>query len=147
MQLIEFIKTNELLSVLSGQLSASLSRHLNRKFRAAGLEITTEQWIVLVCLWNKDGQTQQSLSEQTSKDKTSITRLLDTLSKHSLIERRADPADRRINKIHLTDRGHKMEERAMQIVKESFDQAVSGITSKELRDAKEVIIKLLKNIT
>jgi DNA-binding MarR family transcriptional regulator len=147
MQLIEFVKTNELLSVLSGQLSASLSRHLNRKFRAAGLEITTEQWLVLVCLWNKDGQTQQSLSEQTSKDKTSITRLLDTLSKHGLIERHGDPADRRINKIHLTNKGHKMEERAMQIVKESFDQAVSGITPKELLDAKQVIVKLLNNIS
>ncbi|HCV15914.1 MAG TPA: MarR family transcriptional regulator [Rikenellaceae bacterium] len=147
MQLIEFVKTNELLSVLSGQLSASLSRHLNRKFRAAELEITTEQWIVLVCLWNKDGQTQQSLSEQTSKDKTSITRLLDTLSKHGLIERHGDPADGRINKIHLTNKGHKMEERAMQIVKESFDQAVSGITPKELLDAKQVIVKLLNNIS
>ena len=147
MQLIEFVKTNELLSVLSGQLSATLNRHLNRKFRAAGLAITTEQWLVLVCLWNKDGQTQQSLSEQTSKDKTSITRLLDTLSKHGLIERHADPADRRINKIHLTSNGHKMEDRAMQIVKESFDQAVSGISSKELLSAKEVIIKLLHNIS
>ena len=76
MQLIDFVKTNELLSVLSGQLSASLNRHLNRKFRTAGLAITTEQWLVLMCLWNKDGQTQQSLSDQTSKDKTSITRLL-----------------------------------------------------------------------
>jgi DNA-binding MarR family transcriptional regulator len=147
MQLIEFIKTNELLSVLSGQLSASLSRHLNRKFRAAGLDITTEQWLVLVCLWNEDGQSQQSISDQTAKDKTSITRLLDTLSKHDLIERCSDPADRRINKIHLTKKGKEMEESAMQIVKDSFDQAVTGITTKELVDAKEVIVKILKNIT
>ena len=146
MQLIDFVKTNELLSVLSGQLSASLNRHLNRKFRTAGLSITTEQWLVLMCLWNKDGQTQQSLSDQTSKDKTSITRLLDTLSKNSLVERHSDPADRRINKIHLTDKGREMENHAMKIVKESFDQAVSGISSKELIDAKEVIVKLLNNI-
>lgn len=146
MQLIDFVKTNELLSVLSGQLSASLNRHLNRKFRAAGLAITTEQWLVLMCLWNKDGQTQQSLSEQTSKDKTSITRLLDTLSKHGLVMRHPDPADRRINKIHLTQRGQELEDQAMEIVKESFDQAVSGISPKELLDAKDVIVKLLKNI-
>ncbi|MDD4057700.1 MAG: MarR family transcriptional regulator [Bacteroidales bacterium] len=146
MQLIDFVKTNELLAVLTGQLSTSLNRHLNRKFRAAELELTTDQWLVLMCLWNRDGQTQQSLSDQTSKDKTSITRLLDTLSKHSLIERHSDPTDRRINKIHLTNKGREMEDLAMQIVKESFEKAVSGISSKELLSAKEVIVKLLNNI-
>ncbi|MDD2492048.1 MAG: MarR family transcriptional regulator, partial [Bacteroidales bacterium] len=138
MQLIDFVKTNELLAVLTGQLSTSLNRHLNRKFRAAELELTTDQWLVLMCLWNRDGQTQQSLSDQTSKDKTSITRLLDTLSKHSLIERHSDPTDRRINKIHPTNKGREMEDLAMQIVKESFEKAVSGISSKELLSAKEV---------
>ncbi|MDD3273741.1 MAG: MarR family transcriptional regulator [Bacteroidales bacterium] len=146
MQLIDFVKTNELLAVLTGQLSTSLNRHLNRKFRAAELELTTDQWLVLMCLWNRDGQTQQSLSDQTSKDKTSITRLLDTLSKHNLIERHSDPTDRRINKIHLTNKGREMEDLAMQIVKESFEKAVSGISSKELLSAKEVIVKLLNNI-
>ncbi|HNW48925.1 MAG: MarR family transcriptional regulator [Bacteroidales bacterium] len=146
MQLIELVKINELLSILSGRLSATLNRHLNRKFKAAGLEITTEQWLVLVCLWNKDKLTQQAISEQTFKDKASITRLLDTLSRHDLIERHSEPSDRRINLIHLTEKGKKLEEQAMAIVKESFEQAITGITPQELLFSREIIIKLLNNI-
>ncbi|NCB96911.1 MAG: MarR family transcriptional regulator, partial [Bacteroidia bacterium] len=88
MQLNEFLKITELLDVLSGRLSASLNRLLNRKFREAGLDISSEQWLVLLSLWNKDKVTQQVISDQTAKDKASITRLLDVLSKHDLIERR-----------------------------------------------------------
>ena len=146
MQLIELVKINELLSILSGRLSATLNRHLNRKFKAAGLEITTEQWLVLVCLWNKDKLTQQAISEQTFKDKASITRLLDTLSRHDLIERHSEPSDRRINLIHLTEKGKRLEEQAMAIVKESFEQAITGITTQELLFSREIIIKLLNNI-
>lgn len=115
MQLIELVKINELLSILSGRLSATLNRHLNRKFKAAGLEITTEQWLVLVCLWNKDKLTQQAISEQTFKDKASITRLLDTLSRHDLIERHSEPSDRRINLIHLTEKGKSLKNRLWQL--------------------------------
>jgi DNA-binding MarR family transcriptional regulator len=146
MQLIEIVKTNELLYILNGRLSAALNRHLNRKFRTAGLEITTEQWGVLVCLWNKDKQTQQAISEQSFKDKASITRLLDSLAKRDLIIRNSDPSDRRINIIHLTDKGKEMEEKAMTIVKESFNQAIDGINRDDLMFTRDILFRLLNNI-
>lgn len=146
MQLIDIVKTNELLYILNGRLSAALNRHLTRKFRAAGLDITTEQWGVLVCLWNKNKQTQQSISEQTYKDKASITRLLDSLAKRDLIVRISDPADRRINIIHLTDKGKEMEEKAMSMVKESFNQAIEGINHDDLLFTRDILLRLLNNI-
>ncbi len=147
MQLNEFLKITELLDVLSGRLSASLNRLLNRKFREAGLEISSEQWLVLLSLWNKDKVTQQVISDQTAKDKASITRLLDVLSKHDLIERRPSSTDRRINLIHLTERGKELETKAMGIVRETFDQAISGITTNELIFTREIVCKLLKNLS
>lgn len=146
MQLNEIVKITELLSILNGRLSAALNRHLNRKFRAAGLDITTEQWGVLACLWNKDKQTQQSLSDQTFKDKASITRLIDGLSRHNLVIRLSDPSDRRLNIIHLTDQGKELEEKAMALVKESFNQAINNIDPKDLLFTREIMYKLLTNI-
>lgn len=147
MQLNEFLKITELLDVLSGRLSASLNRLLNRKFREAGLEISSEQWLVLLSLWNKDKVTQQVISEETAKDKASITRLLDVLSKHDLIERRPSSTDRRINLIHLTERGKELESKAMEIVRETFEQAISGISEKELLFTREIVRRLLNNLS
>jgi len=146
MQLNEFLKITELLDILSGKLSASLNRLLNRKFREAGLDISSDQWLVMLCLWNKDKVTQQVISDHTAKDKASITRLLDNLSKHDLIERRPSSTDRRINLIHLTNRGRELEQNAMQIVRESFNQAVNGISEQELIYTREVVRKLLDNL-
>lgn len=58
MQLNEYLKIAELLDILSGRLSASLNRILNKKFKEEGLEITSEQWLILLSLWNKDNVTQ-----------------------------------------------------------------------------------------
>lgn len=147
MQLNEFLKITELLDVLSGRLSASLNRLLNRKFREAGFDISSEQWLVLLSLWNKDKVTQQVISDQTAKDKASITRLLDVLSKHDLIERRPSSTDRRINLVHLTERGKELESKAMEIVRETFDQATSGISENELIFTREIVCRLLNNLS
>jgi DNA-binding MarR family transcriptional regulator len=81
-----------------------------------GIDITTEQWSVLACLWEKDKVTQQALCTLTAKDKPSMTRLIDKLEKRNLVTRVSDNNDRRINLIHLTDAGLALQQRATQIV-------------------------------
>ena len=48
-------------AILNGKVSAAINRKLSRNFRQNGLEITPEQWTVLIFLWEKDGVTQQEL--------------------------------------------------------------------------------------
>ena len=62
-------------AILNGKVSAAINRKLSRNFRQNGLEITPEQWTVLIFLWEKDGVTQQELCNATFKDKPSMTRL------------------------------------------------------------------------
>ena len=64
-------------AILNGKVSAAINRKLSRNFRQNGLEITPEQWTVLIFLWEKDGVTQQELCNATFKDKPSMTRLID----------------------------------------------------------------------
>ena len=49
---------------------------LCRNFRQNGVEITPEQWTVLLFLWEKDGVTQQELCNATFKDKPSMEIIL-----------------------------------------------------------------------
>ena len=64
-------------AILDGKVSAAINRKLYRNFRQNGLEISPEQWTVLIFLWEKDGVTQQELCNATFKDKPSMTRLID----------------------------------------------------------------------
>ena len=66
-------------AILNGKVSAAINRKLSRNFRQNGVEITPEQWTVLLFLWEKDGVTQQELCNATFKDKPSMTRLIDNM--------------------------------------------------------------------
>ena len=40
-------------AILNGKVSAAINRKLYRNFRQNGLEISPEQWTVLIFLWEK----------------------------------------------------------------------------------------------
>jgi hypothetical protein len=54
-------KKGELYSFITGKASTAIARNLQKKFAAAGLKITIEQWSVLYHLWKEDGKSQQEL--------------------------------------------------------------------------------------
>ena len=99
-------------AILNGKVSAAINRKLYRNFRQNGLEISPEQWTVLIFLWEKDGVTQQELCNATFKDKPSMTRLIDNMERQHLVVRISDKKDRRTNLIHLTKDGKELEEKA-----------------------------------
>ena len=99
-------------AILNGKVSAAINRKLSRNFRQNGVEITPEQWTVLLFLWEKDGVTQQELCNATFKDKPSMTRLIDNMERQHLVVRIADKRDRRTNLIHLTKTGRELEGKA-----------------------------------
>ncbi|HEV3327053.1 MAG TPA: MarR family transcriptional regulator, partial [Puia sp.] len=89
-------KKGELYSFITGKASTAIARNLHKKFGAAGLKITIEQWSVLYHLWKEDGKSQQELCIATFRDKPSITRLVDNLEKQQLVKRVPSESDRRI---------------------------------------------------
>ena len=99
-------------AILNGKVSAAINRKLIRNFRQNELDITPEQWTVLLFLWEKDGVTQQELCNATFKDKPSMTRLIDNMEKQHLVVRISDKNDRRTNLIHLTKSGKEIEDKA-----------------------------------
>jgi len=70
--------------------------------RARQFGISRAQWTVLVRLQRCEGLKQSELADMLELQPISLTRLLDRLERNGLIERRADPNDRRANRLHLT---------------------------------------------
>jgi DNA-binding MarR family transcriptional regulator len=132
-------------AILNGKVSAAINRKLYRNFRQGGLEITPEQWTVLIFLWEKDGVTQQELCNATFKDKPSMTRLIDNMERLYLVVRISDKNDRRTNLIHLTKTGKDLEKKARVIANETLKEALNGISVEELKVSQEVLRKIFYN--
>jgi len=136
-----------LFGVISGKVSTAINRKLYHDFRANDITLTPEQWVVLQSLAFKDGITQQELATFTFKDKPSITRLLDNLEKHSLIARLADKLDKRSNLIHITKAGIAMHQRAKEIVLNSMNEALFGLSEEDIRTGEHLLKKIFKNLS
>jgi DNA-binding MarR family transcriptional regulator len=132
-------------AILNGKVSAAINRKLSRNFRQNGVEITPEQWTVLLFLWEKDGVTQQELCNATYKDKPSMTRLIDNMERLHLVVRISDKKDRRTNLIHLTKTGRDLEEKSLFIANKTLKEALRGLTLDDLKVSQEVLRKVFQN--
>ncbi len=64
--------------------------------------VSVEQGLLLKFVYEVPGVTQTQIAEYLSKDKTTITRMIDTLVKKDFLERRSNDEDRRAFHIYVT---------------------------------------------
>lgn len=136
-------------NLLAGRVPLLLNRFISQQFKKAGIVLTREQWSVLAVLWKNDGCSQQVIADETSRDKPSVTRLIDNLVKEGYVERRNDPNDRRLNLIYLTKKGKNIEQSVLESVNETIEIATKGLTEEEIlfiRDCFQTIYDNIKSV-
>lgn len=69
--------------------------------RARIHDMTRAQWVMMLWLERKPGITQKELSDVLEVEPITVARLVDRLEQRGMVERRADPSDRRIWRLHL----------------------------------------------
>src|SRR5450756_2927501 len=92
--------------------------------------MTRAQWAVLVRLDRSEGLKQSELAELLDLQPISLTRLLDRLSDNGLIERRADPNDRRANRLFLTPAARPLLERLTVLGEDMMGTVLAGLDAK-----------------
>src|SRR5579872_1595993 len=139
-------KKGELYSFITGKASTAIARSLQKRFNAAGLKITIEQWSVLYHLWKEDGKSQQELCSATFRDKPSITRLVDNLERQQLVKRVPSENDRRINLIYLTKAALRLQEETMALAESTLNEALEGVAPEKIDICKEVLQVVYDNL-
>jgi len=115
---------------------------LRRVFLEHGLDVTPEQWGVLLCLWREEGLTQSELADRTVKDRTTITRILDLLEKKGLAARRKDANDRRTFRIHLTEAGRRAREVLFPLVRGYAEKIYADLLDAEFAALETIMGKI-----
>jgi DNA-binding MarR family transcriptional regulator len=121
---------------------ADVSRLMRRNFdaRARGIGVTRPQWLVLTMLRRHEGVNQGRLAELMDVEPISVCRMVDRLQEAELVERRADPADRRSWRLHLTPKAEALLAELRPMAEAMVDEMLDGIPQAErevLRDGLE----------
>jgi len=69
--------------------------------RASAHGMTRAQWGILIWLDRQPGLSQKELAELLEVEPITVARLIDRLEARGMVERRPDPKDRRIWRLHL----------------------------------------------
>lgn len=141
----------------SPELDKTIMPHLGRVFKMTGIymaekfaqvqiDLTREQFILLLKLHEKDGQTQNDLAFITERNKASLTRLINTLENKNLVARIPSKEDKRVNRIYLTKKGRKIFKTTTPTITEMINEVQNGLTKKEIETTIKVMHKVLNNI-
>lgn len=126
---------------------AASRTEMYRRFRERGEDVTPEQWAVLLRLWENDGMTQSELSDATFRDRPTMSRIIDSMEKRELVERRVDDEDARARKIHLTTRGRAIRKKLVPVAEEIVERMTRGIDLRALETTRESLRKMFANLT
>ena len=133
-----------------GKLISSAHNMMTKRFvqnaNEAGLDISLDQWMVLGPISYYGNASQKVLSDVCFKDKTSITRIVNTLEKKNLVVRVSDQIDHRINRIILTSAGKQLLIDAIPIMNKTREEVALGIPESEIKIFKDVLAKIISNL-
>ena len=100
--------------------------------RARQFGISRAQWVVLLRLDRSEGLNQSELADILELQPITVTRLLDRLAASGLIERRADPNDRRANRLYLTPAARPLIAQLVDLGSEMMETVLAGFDRKEV---------------
>ena len=118
-----------------------------RAFREHGLEITPEQWTILLALWERDGRSQSELCEATFRDAPTMSRMIDSLVRQGLVVRRNDAADARAKLVWLTDAGRAIKKKLVPAARTLVERMTAGIPEMDMQTTREALRRMFANLT
>jgi MarR family transcriptional regulator for hemolysin len=85
--------------ILLNDVARMMRTRFDQRARARGM--TRAQWVILARLSRQPGISQNEMATICEVEPITVGRLIDRLEARGLVERRADPTDRRIRRLHL----------------------------------------------
>ncbi|WP_010127622.1 MarR family winged helix-turn-helix transcriptional regulator [Sphingomonas sp. KC8] len=95
--------------------------------RARALGVTRQQWRALFHISRNEGLNQAELADHLEVERITLCRMIDRLAEAGLVERRADPRDRRVWRLHLLPPAHAIVEKLSEIGLEMEQETTNAL--------------------
>jgi MarR family transcriptional regulator for hemolysin len=113
--------------------------------RAVGMGVTRAQWKVLFRLERQPGMRQIDLADMLDIEPITLSRIVDRLEEAGLVERVADPADRRAWRLHVTARAQPLIAKLRAVADDMISEAFAGIDPKDIEITRVVLGRVREN--
>lgn len=128
------------LGFLMSDTARILRRIIDKRARAIGM--SRAQWAVLSRISRSEGLRQVDLATEMDMEPISVARIIDKLQSAGLVERRADPDDRRAYRLHLLPAATPVLEQVRAIGSGVLNPALAHLGAKDI----EALVGTLEDI-
>lgn len=124
----------------------TLAKEIVNRYRPflQDLDLTYPQYLVMLVLWEKDGQTVSQIGEKLNLDSGTLTPLLKRLEQKKIIARSRSEKDERTVIISLTANGESLKDKAQNVPSQLVGSL--SISVDELQKLRRIIDQILSNI-
>jgi len=117
----------------------------DRRARTYGM--TRAQGVILIRLSRQPGMTQNEMAGLCEVEPITVGRLVDRLEARGLLERRLDPADRRIRRLHLLPAAQPILKEIQRYKEELFREVTDGLDQATIDLVTEALLKMKSRLT
>jgi DNA-binding MarR family transcriptional regulator len=131
------------------KLDATLKKIRNywqKRFDTDGLDITVDQWLLLENIYKYKRVNHNELAKLTSKDITTISRIIELLVKKNLVEREGSTSDRRKVYLQLSPEGVDKYNQVRPVVLELRKLGWMNLTECDYQELTRILDVMYKNI-
>jgi DNA-binding MarR family transcriptional regulator len=109
-------------------------------------DLSTEQQLIMQCLWQQEGITQKDIAKQLFKDQPNITRMLCNLEKKEMIYRITPENNRRVSQVYLTDKGKAVRDEVIYATSNLCERIHADLSESELAQLEQLLLRIQRNI-
>lgn len=131
------------------KLDATLKKIRNywqKNFDALNKDITVDQWLLIENLYKHKRITHNELARLTSKDITTVSRIIELLVKKDLVERQGSTDDRRKVFVQLTPAGINKYKDIRPLVLDMRKTGWKDLTEKDFQELTRILDVIYNNI-
>lgn len=126
------------LRMVSNAVSQSFARKVERE------GVTVAEWVFMRALYDLGRIAPSQLADEMAMTKGAISKLADRLLEKSLIERRANPDDKRAHTLGLNEKGRALVPRLAALADENDREFFGALAADERRRLSQLLRKIVK---
>ena len=111
------------------------------------IDLSRMQFVVLKTIKENEGISQNELAHFANRNKSSLTRMINTLISKGFITKCSSKEDKRKNHIHLTKSGENVLEKAIPHFRKMAYTIEENLTPKEIEQTKAILKKIQENVS
>ena len=132
------------LPYLLNRAGARIATAFGEEMRPLGASL--QIWRVLAALRERDGRRMGDLSDTTSIEVSTLTRLVDNMEQKGLVARRRDANDARAILLHVAPAGRRLTQRILPIAERYEAVALAGFSAGEAEVLRAALRRLYANM-